>query len=160
MKRKILAVIAITLMGLVGIVGSNEVFAVKCPAGSARAGQEVDSVARCNMGTSSDNHDGDNLMNTVQLIINVALGILGFLTVAVIIIGGYQYTTSTGDAGKVTKAKNTIMYGIIGLVIALLAFAIVNFVLSSVFGNKNNKSEGGGSESSETSGVLIQTIKR
>ena len=39
----------------------------------------------------------------------------------------------TGDAAKVTKAKNTIMYGVVGLVIALLAFAIVNFILNNVF---------------------------
>ena len=43
-----------------------------------------------------------------------------------------MYTTSSGDSAKVKKAKDTIMYGVIGLVIALLAFAIVNFVLSSV----------------------------
>ena len=51
-----------------------------------------------------------------------------------VILGGIQYSTSQGDAGKVKKAKDTIMYGIIGLVVAILAFAIVNFVLQNVFG--------------------------
>jgi len=51
----------------------------------------------------------------------------------VIILGGVQYTTSAGASDKVKKAKDTIMYGIIGLVVALLAYAIVNFILSSVF---------------------------
>ncbi len=72
--------------------------------------------------------------NTVNTVINVAIGIIGLLAVIMIIVGGFQYTTSAGDSGKVTKAKNTIMYGVIGLVIALLAYAIVNFVLKSVFG--------------------------
>ena len=54
-----------------------------------------------------------------------------------IIIGGIQYSTSAGDSGKVKKAKDTILYGIIGLVIALLAFAIVNFVLTQIFGGNN-----------------------
>jgi multisubunit Na+/H+ antiporter MnhB subunit len=58
--------------------------------------------------------------------------VLGFVAVVVIILGGVQYTTSSGDPAKVKKAKDTILYGIIGLVVALLAYAIVNFVLSSL----------------------------
>ena len=49
-----------------------------------------------------------------------------------IIIGGINYALSQGDPGKVKKAKDTILYGIIGLVVALLAFAIVQFVLSAI----------------------------
>ena len=49
-----------------------------------------------------------------------------------VIIGGIQYTTSGGDSAAVTKAKNTILYGIVGLVIALLAYAIVNFVITRI----------------------------
>ena len=73
------------------------------------------------------------LMQQLQLILNVALGVIGFVAVVMIVVGGLQYTTSSGDTGKVTKAKNTIMYGVIGLVVALLAFAIVNFVLTNIF---------------------------
>lgn len=76
-----------------------------------------------------------NLMDTVNVIINVALGIIGLVAVVMIIVGGLNYTTSAGDAAKVKKAKDTIMYGVIGLVVALLAFAIVNFVLTNIFGN-------------------------
>ncbi len=74
-----------------------------------------------------------DVMSTLNVIINVALGVIGFVAVVMIIFGGIQYTTSAGDAAKVTKAKNTILYGIVGLVIALLAFAIVNFVLVNIF---------------------------
>ena len=61
------------------------------------------------------------------------IGLIGFVAVIVIILGGVQYTTSAGDSSKVKKAKDTIMYGIIGLVIALMAYSIVNFILSNVF---------------------------
>ena len=74
-----------------------------------------------------------DLMDTLNVILNVALGLIGFIAVVMIIVGGLQYTTSSGDTSKVAKAKNTIMYGVIGLVVALLAFAIVNFVLGNVF---------------------------
>ena len=72
-------------------------------------------------------------MDTINIAINVVLGVLGLLAVIVIIYGGFMYTTSAGDATKIKKAKDTIMYGVVGLVIALLAYAIVNFVVSSIF---------------------------
>ena len=74
-----------------------------------------------------------SLMGTLQIVINVILAVLAFVTVAMIIIGGINYSTSQGDAAKVKKAKDTILYGIVGLVVALLAFAIVNFVLVNIF---------------------------
>lgn len=88
------------------------------------------SVSECNVKRDAK---GEGLMDTVNIIINVVLGVVGFLTVGVIILGGISFATSQGDAAKATKAKNTILFGVIGLVIALLAFAIVNFVLSNVF---------------------------
>lgn len=76
----------------------------------------------------------DTLWENVQGIINAVIGILGLICVVVIIIGGVSYMTSSGEAGKVKKAKDTILYGIIGLVICVLAFAIVNFVLANILG--------------------------
>ena len=72
------------------------------------------------------------LNSTIQLIINMIIFVIGLIAVIMVIMGGVQYSTSQGDSGKVKKAKDTIMYGIIGLVVAVLAFAIVNFVLSSI----------------------------
>ncbi len=72
------------------------------------------------------------LENTVTDVINAILYAIGILAVVMVIFGGVQYTTSGGDQAKVTKAKNTILYGIIGLVIAVLAYAIVNFVISKI----------------------------
>ena len=65
-------------------------------------------------------------------IINGVVAVLGLVCVVVIIIGGINYMTSSGDAGKVKKARDTILYGIIGLIICILAFAIVNFVISKI----------------------------
>ena len=48
--------------------------------------------------------------------------------------GGLRYILSGGDNKKITDAKNTILYAIIGLIIAVLAFAIVNFVLNAIGG--------------------------
>jgi len=72
------------------------------------------------------------LEETIPAIINAIIGVLGLVAVVVMIIGGINYMTSSGDAGKVKKAKDTILYGLIGLIICVLAFAIVNFVISNI----------------------------
>ena len=90
--------------------------------------------------TNADNYlpeDAETLDQSVIGIINGVIGVLGLVAVVVIIIGGIQYMTSSGDAGKVKKAKDTILYGVIGLVICVLAFAIVNFVISNIIGGNN-----------------------
>ena len=79
----------------------------------------------------NETEDG-NLMGNVTNILNAVIGVLGIIAVVVIIIGGVTYMTSSGDAGKVKKAKDTILYGVIGLVVVALAFAIVNFVIGNI----------------------------
>lgn len=65
-------------------------------------------------------------------VVNVMLFIIGAICVIMLIWGGIRYTTSAGNSSSVTAAKNTIMYAIIGLVIAFLAFAVVNWVLVAI----------------------------
>lgn len=64
-------------------------------------------------------------------IVNVLLFIIGAVAVIMLIIGGIRYVVSGGDSGAVTSAKNTILYAVIGIIVAILAYAIVNFVLTS-----------------------------
>lgn len=75
-------------------------------------------------GESQDQSAGD----IVTTVINVLLYIVGIIAVIMVIIGGIMYAVSAGDSGAVTKAKNTILYAIVGLIIAFIAFAIVNWV--------------------------------
>lgn len=65
-------------------------------------------------------------------IINILLIIVGVAAVIVIIIGGLKYVVSGGDPAGITAAKNTILYAVVGLVVAIMAGAIVNFVLSKL----------------------------
>jgi len=67
-----------------------------------------------------------------RVITNAALYVIGAVSVLMLIYGGIRYTISGGDTAAVTNAKNTILYAVIGIVVALLAYAIVNFVLSSL----------------------------
>ena len=65
----------------------------------------------------------------VKQFVNIFLFAVGALSVIMLIWGGIRYTTSAGDSNKVTAAKNTVLYAIVGLVIAILAYAIVNMVI-------------------------------
>lgn len=71
------------------------------------------------------------LTDGIQTLVNALLFIIGLLAVIMIIFGGFKYVTSGGDAGKLEGAKNTILYAVVGLLVAILAFAIVSFVIST-----------------------------
>lgn len=65
-------------------------------------------------------------------IINAALFLIGAVSVLMLVYGGIRYTISGGNATSVTAAKNTILYAIVGIVVAMLAYAIVNFVVGAL----------------------------
>lgn len=73
-----------------------------------------------------------DLPTTVASLIRVILGVLGIVAVVIILIGGFKWMTSGGNDDKVKSARKVMTSGIIGLVIVLSAFAIAQFVLSSV----------------------------
>lgn len=70
----------------------------------------------------------NGIFNTIT---NVLLFIIGAISVIMLIIGGIRYVVSGGDSAAVTSAKNTILYAIVGIVVAILAYALVNFVITS-----------------------------
>lgn len=98
------------------------------PAGTASA---INVFGDCN-GSSSPvckAAQKDNATNMAKAIINILLYLLGIIAVIMIIVGGIRYTTSAGDASRIKAAKDTITYSVVGLIVALLAFAIVNFIV-------------------------------
>ncbi len=70
--------------------------------------------------------------SVVTNILNGVIAVLAIVAVIVIVVAGYRYIVSQGDPGKITQAKNMIVYGIAGLIVAGLAFAIINFVITGV----------------------------
>lgn len=81
-----------------------------------------------------DPSSGDGFVGTqLQNILSIFFGVMGAVAVLIIVIAAFQYVISAGDAGKVARAKDAIIYALVGLVVAIMAFAIVNFVLDGVF---------------------------
>jgi hypothetical protein len=82
--------------------------------------------------TSNVNGTMVTTKGVVQNISDVLIYIVGAVAVIMLIIGGLRYVISQGDAASVKQAKDTILYGIIGVVVALLAYAIVSFVSGTI----------------------------
>ncbi|NCS82989.1 hypothetical protein GW746_01050, partial [Candidatus Saccharibacteria bacterium] len=72
----------------------------------------------------------DDIGGVIGIIVNTLLYILGAVSVLMIIIAGIRFATSGSDASSVQSAKNTILYAVVGLVVAFLAYAIVNWVFN------------------------------
>ena len=120
MKKIKLAVISLAaILGVMSFVPAYTVAAVD-PAAEIKKGV-----------TASGGSGGDSLGSLIQTIVNILLFILGAIAVVMIVIGGIRYATSNGDSGSIKTAKDTILYSVIGLIVAMLAYAIVNFVLDS-----------------------------
>ena len=101
----------------------------------------IQQVAAVQAQTKPDTIGTDtNLIGDVTAIINAVIGVLGLVCVVVMIIGGINYMTSSGDAAKVKKGKDTILYGLIGLVVCVLAFALVNWVILGLLGSQGSNS--------------------
>lgn len=73
---------------------------------------------------------GDNSL--VKTVLNILFSILGAISLLFVTYGGFKYVISRGEPQSVAKAKDTILYAVIGLVIALLATVIVNFVIGKL----------------------------
>ena len=70
--------------------------------------------------------DGDN--GLIKTVVNVLLWAVGILSVIMIIFSGFRYITSAGDASKTKSAQSTLTYSVVGLIVAIMAYAIVNMV--------------------------------
>lgn len=130
MKNVFKLIISVLIVGVVSLAGFSSVFA---SGGSNKIKgtmtlQQGAEAARCD-GCPADLFGDTGVFKQVT---NTILYIVGIIAVIMLIIGGIKYVVSGGDSKKVTDAKNTVLYAIIGLVISFLAFAIVNFVISAL----------------------------
>lgn len=125
MKTKFIKPIVTSLVAFCLAFSPIAVFADNCST-EVCSGNYPESVkSACGCDTSNTN----TLPNVIVNILNGVIAVAGVIAVVFVIVGGVQYMTSSGDANKVKKAKDTILYAIIGLIVCVLSFAIVNFVI-------------------------------
>lgn len=104
--------------------------------GSTVVGAQASEQINIGVGAVGGDTDaaGVKVDEIVKAVVNWLLFAVGVISVIMLVVGGIKYSTSAGDSNKVTSAKNTIMYALIGLAVAVLAFAIVNFVIDALNG--------------------------
>lgn len=87
----------------------------------------------CNIKSPEEAGGLSTFIWTIALnIIELALQLVGYLSVGFIIRGGFKYMTAIGEAGEIEKAKTIIKNAVIGLIISIFSVAIVNFVAGAV----------------------------
>lgn len=127
MKRikKIIYVAMVLMLPLV-IVAHAPVASAYDPLGTTCKDNSTSEI--CKDRSSSSN----SISKLIGTIVNTLLYFVGALSVIMIIVAGVMYTTSAGNAGQITKAKGALTYAIVGLVVAFLAYAIVNWVFKLI----------------------------
>lgn len=118
---------ALLLLGLsaAGLIVPTMVGAAAAPTPASSACTAIGSNANC------DTPAGDaSIGGIVRLVVNILSWVVGLIAVIMFIIGGLKYVTSGGDSNRVSSAKNTLIYAVVGLVIAALAQFMVQFVLN------------------------------
>jgi len=123
-KIQTFIIAAVVALGLaVTPFATQATYAAVCSDGAGCVTKGLEST-----GSTGGNKDLGAVFKTIA---NVLLFIIGAVAVIMLILGGIRYVLSQGDAKQVESAKNTILYAVIGIIVALLAYAIVNFVIGA-----------------------------
>lgn len=121
LKNIITLIPALSIVGAVALVPATSFAACSTPQECAKEGVK----------TADTGGKATSAKDLIQSIVNILLFITGAVAVIMIVIGGLKYVTSNGEASQTKSAKDTIMYSVIGLVVAILAYAIVTFVIDA-----------------------------
>lgn len=130
MKRRMMFMLGVVMTVIVGLGWMPSAMAASTNiCDDATITEDKKALAGCSA-TDKDK----TVMPLAVTLIKTAMSVTGVLAVGVIVYGGVTYTTSNGDASKANKAKNILIYGLAGLLVSMLAWAIVQFVSVSIFG--------------------------
>lgn len=127
-KLSLLSAGLVLLAVFVGAIGAPHVHAELFDAAKGDACQGATLGGGRDCTGSADN----TLTNTIKAAINLFSVIIGIVAVIMIMVAGFRYITSAGDSNGITSAKHTLIYAIVGLIVAAMAQIIVRFVLSKV----------------------------
>ena len=132
LKKKIskLLVSLALFAGLFGLIFNNPI--------SVRATSREDFYGVCDdikdedvkklAGCTESSNKNKNVVDIIQSGVNVVISLVGILAVFSIIYGGFTYMTAQSDAAKIKRGKDMVLYAVVALVVAFLAYGIVLFV--------------------------------
>lgn len=133
MKRRLYTIIILTVLTLTGqVLSSYVVLAAHGPTPPPLSSKDY---ACQGIGLVGGNGCGDNgaaVNHAITVFVNLLSAVIGVIAVVMIVIGGLKFITSNGDTSKVTSAKVSLTYALVGLVIVAISQMLVHFVLSHV----------------------------
>lgn len=123
MKKSIISIAIMTC----AVFGASVLYTASLSGSvSAQVSKGIDTATTSEMQGKSI--DGDK--GLIKTVVNVLLWAVGILSVIMIIFSGFRYITSSGDASKTKSAQSTLIYSVVGLIVAIMAWAIVNMVIN------------------------------
>lgn len=149
MKHKFLTLFAALAIALIPLGFSGTALAA-CGNGSSSKAQVLKGL-----GETGNNCDEDALINVIAGVVEILSIVVGIVALIAIIFAGFKYITSGGDSNKVSNAKQTLIYAIVGIIVAALAQVLVHFVLFEV----NDALNKGGKDKNKSS-LRLDSSKR
>lgn len=126
-KINFLSAFILTLAFIFSTIGSVSVSAdtVDQIRSGARGAESVEAGGSPTDGTAT-------VKRVIKTVVDILLFLVGSFAVIMMVIAGFRFVTANGDANTVSQAKNTIIYSVIGIVVAVMSWAIVNFILQAI----------------------------
>jgi hypothetical protein len=134
-QLKLKLILALVLLSGIFSVYAPAVSALDCTRTDLSSKEQIQCGACNAAGTTTTCDPGaasGSLTQTIKDVIQIISVVAGAAAVVMIIIGGFRYVTSSGNADATKSARNTILYALVGLVIIALAQIIVHFTLNGV----------------------------
>jgi hypothetical protein len=100
--------------------------AAACGSSSASKDRALEGI-----GATGSNCNDSGVTNVISAVVQILSLVVGIAAIIMVIVAGFKYITSGGESGKVANAKNTLIYALVGLVIAALAQFLVHFVFTA-----------------------------
>lgn len=122
--------ILISLLAVVSICGQNNIVFAQTFCDEANPKPEI--CIEIDKGGAGTTPTDNPVTKTLKSIMGMLSYVIGIASVVMVIIGAFKYILSHGDANSISSAKNTIAFALVGLVIAIMAQAIVKFVLNKL----------------------------
>lgn len=138
MKKLLLSIFTLATILCLTPVFSQPAYAA-CNADNTPVGQVEGGIDE-----TGGNCSGDGVKNFLSTVVKILGIVAGAAAIIMIIISGFKYITSGGDTNKVASAKNTLIYAMVGVAVAVLAQLLVNFAFTTASNASSNNPCGKG----------------
>jgi hypothetical protein len=126
MRQKLLNIIALLALVLLPVWGLAGNAAADCGSATSSKGQVLQGI-----GQTGNDCSGSGVTAVISVAVTILSLVVGIAAVIMIMVSGLKYITSGGDSGKVSSAKSSLIYALVGIAIAALAQLLVHYAINA-----------------------------